>query len=80
VELEGFPDEESLVKHCSSVDLTQLTRDEQWLFEGMDQAAVDAAFATRRVGTGINPSFKAPEVIAKLRRDRKLSKKTAAKL
>jgi len=60
VELEGFPDEESLVKHCSSVDLTQLTRDEQWLFEGMDQAAVDAAFATRRVAQASTPRSRRP--------------------
>ena len=80
MELEGFPDEESLVKHCSSVDLAQLTRDEQWLFEGMDQAAVDAAFAARTTGSGINPSFKTPDLIAKLKRDRKQSNATAAKL
>ena len=69
MELEGFPDTASLLRHCSSVDLAALTAEEQWLFTGMDQEAVDEAFAGRVRGASAkwNPSFKPPERIAALR-------------
>jgi len=72
IELEGFPDMSSLVAHCQSVDLAQLTREEQWIFQGMSQQEMDAAYAKRVDSTG-NPSFKSGDVIAELRRSRALA-------
>jgi len=77
MELEGFPDAGALRRHCASVDLPALTAEEQWLFTGMDQAAVDEAFAARVSGAAgaagqqlLNPSFKPPARIAELRQQR----------
>ena len=71
MELEGFPDSTSVVAHCKSVDLAALTREEQWLFEGMDAKQVADAFDRRKLtGSGFNPSFKSAATIARLRRER----------
>ena len=80
MELEGFPDVPSIVDYCESVDLTALTRAEQWLFEGMDQADVDEAFARRlqQSSTGINPSFKTTAILDGLRRARAERRRRAA--
>ena len=67
MELEGFPDEKSVIKHCESVDLEALTQKEQWLFEGMDEKQVQEAFKHRIAAGGTNPSFKNPDYIQKLR-------------
>jgi 8-oxo-dGTP pyrophosphatase MutT (NUDIX family) len=71
MELEGFSDELSVIEHCESVDLEALTREEQWLFEGMDGKQVKEAFKQRvSAGAGTNPSFKNPDFIKKLRKQR----------
>ena len=73
MELEAFPDAQSLIHHCESVDLLQLTVEEQWLFPGMRQTDVDAAFAdrlSRNDSHNVNPSFKDPAIIARQRRER----------
>ena len=74
MELEGFPTSESVVAHCQSVDLEKLTREEQWLFAGMNAKDVEQAFKQRvKEGAGTNPSFKPPDFIAKLRHERKMN-------
>jgi ADP-ribose pyrophosphatase YjhB (NUDIX family) len=70
MELEGFHNSAEIVNHCNSVDLAALTREEQWLFSGMNEKEVDEAFK-KRIGDGINPSFKNPDDIKKLRDRRK---------
>ncbi len=82
MELEGFPDSNSLIAHCRSVDLEALTREEQWLFKGMDQQQVDDALAERLKNGkyGTNPSFKNPDVISGLRKNRNERKKLRASL
>jgi hypothetical protein len=70
MELEAFPSSQSVIRHCQSVDLEALTREEQWLFEGMDGNAVDEAFRNRVSQGGTNPSFKNPDVIFQLRQKR----------
>eukprot|EP00937_MAST-01D_sp_MAST-1D-sp2_P007882 g7882.t1 len=72
MELEAFPDAAALVRHCEVVDLATITAEEQWLFSGMDEEAVQAAFRERVLGSAnkLNPSFKPPEQIAELRRRR----------
>ena len=69
MELEGFPNVQCLLRYCRSVNLDILLEDEQWLFDGMSSADVSFAFAHRTANT-INPSFKTPEVIEKLKKER----------
>jgi 8-oxo-dGTP pyrophosphatase MutT (NUDIX family) len=70
MELEGFPSAPALVEYCAGVSLADLTREEQWLFDGMDAEAVASAFR-ERTEHQINPSFKSPEVIARLKLERR---------
>lgn len=77
MELEGFPDTQSLTAQCNNVDLQALTKEEQWLFSGMDNADVDKAFRERTLHR-INPSFKSPELIAELRAKRVAAAAAAA--
>lgn len=72
MELEGFPNSKAVVDYCESVDLVALTKEEQWLFQGMDGTAVAEAFK-KRMGTGTNPSFKNPDFVAQLRSQRRKS-------
>jgi len=79
MELEGFPNAASLIRHCKSVDLARITKEEQWLFNGMTQAQVDEAFATRLTSAGarVNPSFKPPHLLAAMRQARLAASGTA---
>ncbi len=70
MELEGFPDLNTLIEYCATVNLADLTREEQWLFDGMDAEAVATSFR-ERTKHQINPSFKNPDAISKLKRDRR---------
>ena len=71
MELEGFPCESSVLTHCADVSLDDLTKEEQWLFDGMDAKAVVSAFA-ERTAHRINPSFKSPTKIEQLKRRRRM--------
>merc|ERR1712080_515351 len=67
IELETFPTAGSLVDYSQTVSLHAMRQDEQWLFTGMTSEDVDRAFAKRATrSSGMNPSFKRPELIAEL--------------
>ena len=72
IELESFPTIASLVEWCESVSLTELTKREQWIFEGQSNEDVHAAFERRiEDGGGINQSMKTPDIIAALKEQRR---------
>ena len=66
MELEAFPDEESVIDHCNSSTVESLKRSKQWLFEGMSQEDTKKAFANR-YRHGFNATFKSPETVKQLR-------------
>ena len=70
MELEAFPTVASIVAFSKHQDVAELAEAEQWLFDGMSQAEVDEVFAARARASGINPSFKRPDHIEKLRAER----------
>lgn len=82
IELEGFPSIASLVAWCEEASLEELTKQEQWIFQGMTNGEVNDAFNTRiSDGGGINSSMKTPDIIAALKQERKeAAAATAAKL
>lgn len=68
MELETFPDEASLLRYCRRVDLDELTRNEQWLFDGMNAEDVANAFRQRRpTDSPTNPVFKSSELVKSLK-------------
>ena len=66
MELEAFPDEESVIDHCISSTASSLKRSKQWLFEGMTEEDTKKAFANR-YRHGFNATFKSPETVKQLR-------------
>jgi hypothetical protein len=76
IELECFPDVESLQRHCAGVSLESLREKEQWLFEGMLNDDVQRAFRRRlgKQGTN-NPSFIS---LRKVRKERRRNSKRRA--
>lgn len=71
IELETFPTVESLVEYSGTVSLSDLRRQEEWLFTGMTAEDVEKAFAHRaKASSGLNPAFKKQELIAQLRQSR----------
>ena len=72
IELESFPTIASLVKWCQSASLAELTKQEQWIFDGQSNEDVHNAFERRiEEGGGVNPSMKTPEIIAALKEQRR---------
>jgi 8-oxo-dGTP pyrophosphatase MutT (NUDIX family) len=70
MELETFPNEESVIRHCESSTIDSLKRGEQWLFEGMTEEDTKKAF-TNRYRHGFNATFKSPSTVSRLREMRK---------
>ena len=70
MELETFPDEASVIRHCESSTIESLKRSKQWLFEGMTEEDTKKAFA-KRYRDGFNATFKSPETVNRLREMRR---------
>ena len=79
IELEAFPTVASLVEWCQSTSFVDLTKQEQWIFEGQSNEDVHNAFERRiEDGGGVNSSMKTPEIIVALKKQRR--EKTRARL
>ena len=72
IELEAFPTLASLVEWCQSTSFVDLTKQEQWIFEGQSNEEVHSAFERRiEDGGGVNSSMKTPEIIVALKEQRR---------
>ena len=68
IELEAFESEADLVSWSDQLDLKALQNSEQWLFQGMNNDQVMAAFSERlKANNGSNDSFKTPKQLEALR-------------
>lgn len=68
LELEAFSSEEQLISWSKGVDMEDLKKDEQWLFEGMTNDEVVQVTVNRMKGNGgLNKSFKSPEDLEAMR-------------
>ena len=68
LELEAFESEEQLIRWSQHVDMDELRKDEQWLFDGMtNEDVMQVTIDRMKKNNGLNKSFKSPDDLQALR-------------